>query len=266
MSEAEQDHKCEDPGAPAWMATFGDLMSLLLTFFVLLMSFASMDVRRFAVMAGSIKEAFGVQRVHPGDIPALSTSIVEFSDTESTPFLRVIDVPSRLTERDQSLMARIQMALKEHDLERIMQVESTTAGVVLRVPGKMLFEPGSAQLQPEAVVFLHDVASLIREAPGEVSIEGHTDPSPVGADSDRTNWHLSTDRAVAALVHLVEVEGIDSGRLRAAGYGAARPLEEGGELSASRRVEFVFLRDPADERRADWTRPEPENDGERTQP
>ena len=244
MSENEEnDAPAAEEGAPAWMATFGDLMSLLLCFFVLLMSFASMDVRRFAVVSGSMRDAFGVQRVHPGMMEAIATSIVPLSDTESTPFIRVIDVPARLVERDQSLIERIKMSLRDQELERLMHVESTVDGVAIRVPGGMLFPAGSAELQPESVVFLHDVATLIRETPGDVSIDGHTDQSPVATEAVRSNWHLSSARAVAALVHLVEVERVEPERLRATGYGASRPLPEFDDPAENRRVEFVFLRD-----------------------
>ena len=81
-----------EPSAPAWMATFGDLMSLLLTFFVLLMSFASMDVRRFAAVVGSMRDAFGVQTRHAGPVESLSTSLIELSETgiEITPRGRLL--------------------------------------------------------------------------------------------------------------------------------------------------------------------------------
>ena len=250
MSDQEEEIKgSEEPTAPAWMATFGDMMSLLLCFFVLLMSFASMDVRRFAVVSGSMKDAFGVQTLHPGIVTAVSTSIVELSDTESTPLVRVIDVPNRNpSEAEQSLMARIEMSMREHDVDRLLQIETTSAGVVLRMPGRMLFAQGSAELVPEAVVYLHEVAALLEATPGDIAIEGHSDPSPLRSGSQRTNWHLSAERAVTTLVHLIEVEGVDPQRLRATGFGASRPLEGAEDDPAtSRRVEFVFLREPFQE-------------------
>lgn len=243
MSDAGDDiEPPQEPTAPAWMATFGDLMSLLLTFFVLLMSFASMDVRRYAAVVGSMRDAFGVQRLHPGHLESLSDSLVRLSDTESTPFVRVIDVPTRIPERDQSLMARIEMTLEAQKLQRVVQVEHTPEGVVVRVPGEMLFDSGSANLRPGAVVFLREIAGLIEQTPGDVDVRGHSDASPIKTGRFRSNWELSTDRAVSAVVHLVEVEGVDEYRLRATGFGATRPLaSDDDDRSADRRVEFVFL-------------------------
>ena len=74
-------------GAPAWMATMADMFSLLLTFFVLLLSFANMDVVKFRMMLGSVKDAFGVQEEHAGDIEARATSAIQLSNLESTPYL-----------------------------------------------------------------------------------------------------------------------------------------------------------------------------------
>ncbi|MEM7409187.1 MAG: flagellar motor protein MotB [Myxococcota bacterium] len=242
MSDDAEEGGFEEPTAPAWMATFGDLMSLLLTFFVLLMSFASMDVRRFAAVVGSMRDAFGVQKSHPGQMEAVSNSLVQISDTESTPYLKILDFPTRMAERDQSLIDRLKLTLNDQELERLLQIESTPEGVVVRVPGQMLFDPGSAELRPSAVVFLHEIGKLIETTPGSVSIDGHSDPTPTGQSRYGSNWELSTARAVAAVVHLTEVEGIDPDRLRATGYGSSRPLPNAEDPADHRRVEFVFLR------------------------
>lgn len=244
----EDDGAFEEPTAPGWMATFGDLMSLLLTFFVLLMSFASMDQRRFAAVVGSMRDAFGTQRIHPGQVEALSTSLIQLSDEESTPFLRVIEMPTRgVTQRERALMARLRMTLEAQHLERVVEVESTPRGVVLRVPGQMLFEPGSSELRPESLVFLHEVAQVVRAMPGEVAIEGHTDDTPGGPAG--SNWQLSAARAIAALQYLTQVGDVDPARLRATGFGDTRPLVPNSgpeERRRNRRVEFLFLRSAAE--------------------
>ncbi len=245
---SDEDEVVEEAGAPAWMATFGDLMSLLLTFFVLLMSFASMDVRRFAAVTGSVRDAFGVQNVHPGQIESLSDSIVTFSDREATPYVAVIDSPmdARRQER-QRVQSRVQAMLRSQRLERIVEVEETPRGVVVRVPGQLLFEAGASELSLESQIFLREMSEVIKEFPDQVAVEGHSDPSPVGSSKFRSNFELSAARAVAALDYLVTVGGVDPKRLRATGYGATRPIETDpldGNTDASkhRRVEFVFLR------------------------
>jgi chemotaxis protein MotB len=237
----------EEPTAPAWMATFGDMMSLLLTFFVLLMSFASMDVRKFAAVAGSMRDAFGVQTTHAGLVESLSDSIVRLSDTESTPWIQVLDMPTRVAEREQKLLHRLTRAIEARELQRVVTAESSPRGVVLRMQGQLLFDAGSAELRPSALVFLGDVADLIRTVPGDISVEGHSDSLPVASqgDSGASNWDLSADRALATLRQLVTVGKIDESRLRATAFGSARPLtsnEDEAGRAQNRRVEFVFLR------------------------
>lgn len=241
---SEEEGGFEEPTAPGWMATFGDLMSLLLTFFVLLMSFASMDERRFAAVVGSMRDAFGVQRLHPGQIEAFSDSIVRLSDRDSTPYMQVIAVPARFIESKQAFAKRLRQTVKQKRLERVVEVEETLNGVVVRIPGGALFEPGAADLSADALVFMHEVAALIESSPGDVSVEGHTDSTPAGGRF-ASNWDLSAARAVSVLRHLVEVEGVDATRLRATGLADTRPLIAAAnpeEMEKNRRVEFVFLR------------------------
>jgi chemotaxis protein MotB len=229
------------------MATFGDLMSLLLTFFVLLMSFASMDVRRFAAVVGSMRDAFGVQTRHAGPVESLSTSLIELSETESSPFLEVLPMPVRVPEREQALLQRLEMTVAEEGLERLVEVEDTPRGIVVRMPGQLLFDPGSAELRPESLVFLREISELVRGMPHPVAIEGHTDATPAAAGSFESNWSLSSARAVSALRFLVDVGGVEASRLRATGFADTRPLapnQSPEERALNRRVEIVFLRAP----------------------
>lgn len=223
-------------------------MSLLLTFFVLLMSFASMDSRKFAAVAGSMRDAFGVQQIHAGLIESLSDSVVNLSDSEATPMLRVIEMKMRVQEREQALLERLRRAIEERELQRVLTAEKSPRGVLLRMDQALLFAEGSSVLSARAVVFLREVAVLIRDTPGTISIEGHTDSSG-GSASSATNWELSADRSVSVLTHLLDAQGLDPTRLQATAFGSTRPLasnvdEEGRALN--RRVEFVFLRTEID--------------------
>ena len=244
----------DEPTAPAWMATFGDLMSLLLTFFVLLMSFASMDTRKFAAIAGSMRDAFGVQQIHAGLIESVSDSLVNLSDSEATPMIKVISLPARVTEREQSLLERLKRAIEARQLQRVVTAEKSPRGVLLRMEESLLFAGGSTELSPQSIVFLRDIAALIRDMPGNIAIEGHTDSlrSAAGALS---NWELAALRAVVVLEHLVEAEGIAARRRQATAFGDTRPIGSNVDArgrSLNRRVEFVFLRTEIDLQADQW--------------
>lgn len=239
---SDDDDAFEAPTAPAWMATFGDLMSLLLTFFILLLSFASMDAKRFSEVSGSLRDAFGVQQTDPGTFEALADNLITLSDRQTSSHLRVIDVPTRSESHSKKLLKRIKVSLAARRLDRLIEVDQTERGVVIRVPGKLLFEAGESELKPESLVFLREIADLMNGTPDLIAVEGHTDTS--ASSKTNTNWQISTARAVSALEYLVDVGHVEASRLQATGFADTRPIasneyQEG--RAKNRRVEFTFL-------------------------
>ncbi len=245
--EAE-DHVCEE-GAPAWLATMGDLMSLLLVFFVLMLSFANMDKQLFLEAMGSVQAALGFKLENPGHFKTQSNSVVELSEQKSTPFLDIMNMPTKnqAPSNDQAMMQKVEQSIAENNLARIIEAESSERGIIVRVKGHALFKPGSDILLPESFVFLDEIVRLTEEFPYELSIEGHTDSSPISSVRFPSNWHLSAARAIAVLQYMVDSGGLDPSILSAAGFANTRPRVEGESEeshSVNRRVEFVYLRDP----------------------
>lgn len=236
-----------EEGAPAWMATFGDMMSLLLTFFVLLLSFATMDVIKFRQMVGSLKMAFGSSEDATNFFPVMAPTPVDFGSKPSSPQLQILDLPtgSPGRGRDARMLSAVERMVAEKNLSSLVEVENQDRGVVLRVKGEVLFDPASDRLRPESFVFLEEIVRLARSFPNTISIEGHTDDQPIkGSTQFPTNWHLSTARAISTLRYFSEVAGIDANRLAAAGYAHTRPLvpnDTPEHRATNRRVEFVFL-------------------------
>lgn len=240
MSDDEDAY--EEPTAPAWMATFGDLMSLLLTFFILLLSFASMDAQRFAEVSGSVRDAFGVQVVVPGKFEAMADDLISLNDRPMSSHISVIDVQTRQQIQAKRLAQRIKASIAAKRMDRLIEVDETARGVVIRVPGELMFTSGSTELRVESLVFLQEVASLINGTPDTVAIEGHTDSSP--SSSTTNNWQISTSRAVATLEFLVDVARVDPARLQVTGFADTRPIasnEDAEGRAKNRRVEFTFL-------------------------
>lgn len=250
--EEAEDHVCEE-GAPAWLATMGDLMSLLLVFFVLMLSFANMDKQLFMEAMGSIQQALGVIEENPGQFSVQSTSMIEWSEKKSTPFVDVMELDSanEAPTMDQQIMQKVQQAIAENNLSRIVDAESSERGVIVRVKGGALFKPGSDKLLPVSYVFLDEVIRITEEFPYELSIEGHTDDSPINTPRFPTNWHLAAARSIAVLRYMIDAGDIDPSRVAASGYGSTRPLvpnDSEESRSVNRRVEFVYKRDPIADR------------------
>lgn len=224
-----------EEGAPSWMVTFADLMSLLLTFFILILSFANMDIVRFRDMLGSIQQAFGVQ------IQRREADYVAFSPTR---FERKDMDISREDAEVLSMVVQLRTILQEDEaLQKGAGVEADDQGLVLRVDNAMMFDPGSAELKPEAEHTLDVVIRILRDYNMNLVIRGHTDDVMFRSAQYPSNWELSAARAAAALRHIIERGGFSPTRLRAVGYAGSRPLvPNNSEENRMRnnRVEFYY--------------------------
>ncbi|WP_045221686.1 OmpA family protein [Desulfonatronum thioautotrophicum] len=225
----------QEEGAPLWMVTFADLMSLLLTFFILVLSFANMDIVRFREMLGSIQNAFGVQvQRREADYVAFSPSEFERKDLEL----------SRQSEEILSMVVQLRTIMQDDEaLQRSTGVEADDQGLVLRVDSESMFDAGSAVLRPEAAPALEAVIRILRDYNMNLVIRGHTDNTPISTPQFPSNWELSAARATAALRYILEHGGFSPTRMRAVGYADSRPLvpnttEE--NRNRNRRVEFFY--------------------------
>lgn len=237
-----------EEGAPAWMATFADMSTLLLTFFVLLLSFANMDAQKFREMLGSVKDAFGVQKETWGDYMSRSSQAVDFavrqgkgqSETETQGRGEEPTPAEQSAPSMEQIMSIIQAMFQ--DLGGMAEVSLDEEGVTVRVEGKLLFPSGAAELRPEASVILDRVAMLLAKYTFDLYILGHTDSVPIETARFPSNWELSSARAAAGLKYLV-ARGADPERLVSVGFADSRPLA-GNDTpegrARNRRVEFLF--------------------------
>jgi chemotaxis protein MotB len=232
--EPESDEESSGGGA-AWMATFADMMTLLLCFFILLLSFATMDVVKFREALGSVQEALGVQFEHDGQFEAVASSPVQLDDFEANGALL----------EDRALLDELTAAIAEEGLDDQIGAEIDGRGVVVRINGQVLYQQGDAALKPASDAILARIASLVRGTEHRVMIEGHTDDVPIQTARYPSNWELSAARAIAAMRFLVD-HNVDSERIGVAGYADQRPFapNDGPDnRAANRRVEFVFIRE-----------------------
>jgi len=220
-------------GAPKWMVTFGDLMSLLLCFFVLLLSFSTMDPAMFKEVSGSLKDAFGVQHQElMYDMP----KGVDIVSREFNPIFTV-DV----------VLKKIKSALKLELIKGEVEIEALADRVILRMNDDLTFDPGSATLRPEASPLIDRLRDVVEGVPGEVLIAGHTDDTPVRGPQFISNWGLSAARAASVADYLLGPGTVSPRRIVAAGYGASRPRVPNDipqNRKKNRRVEFIFMQPP----------------------
>lgn len=222
------------------MATFSDMATLLLTFFVLLLSFANMDIVEFRTMMGSVREAFGVQREMQGDFQARANTPVEITPGGSPANPAVL--------ANSPTLSRLRSELERRGLSHLIEVEGTPRGVALRIRDTVLFESGSDRLRDDAAPLLVHIAEIVGDFDNELAIEGHTDDRPIRTPRFPSNWELSAARATAVLRRM-SAAGIEPERMSIAGYAETRPLapnETDDGRAGNRRVEFIFVRSPDD--------------------
>ena len=223
---------------PGWLAAFGDLMSLLLCFFVLLLSMSSMDAKKISEAIGSLAGAMSV--LEGGTKTEISKQRIQ----ESTPIEARDESSEQVNRVSQAIADANEMMKKGHG--PAISIEESQDGFVIQLPASLLFKPGSAKIDNEdALLFLKRIALIIDQLPNEVdvSVQGHTDDQLPGKNSPfKDNWELSTARGLSVLQELL-LDGVNPKRIHAAGYGMYRPLatnmtKEGREKN--RRVELHF--------------------------
>ncbi|MFP4258049.1 MAG: flagellar motor protein MotB [Desulfovermiculus sp.] len=200
--------KFKGGGSPAWMITYSDMVTLLLTFFVLLLSMSDIDKIKFVKAVGSLRGALGV---------------METSDFEDIYPIELLKKSTLFDERVQRVYEQIESRIEDLNINEDIEVVKDRGAVVLRLNNSILFDSGSSRLKPGADPVLFEVAELVRPLQLDLRIEGHTDDTPV-LSAEYSNWDLSVERAVAVLKFFAQEKLVARDRLSAAGYGSQRPL------------------------------------------
>lgn len=253
----------------SWMLTYADLMSLLLCFFVLLVSFSQMDRVRFKEMAGQLSEAFGVQRELPADRIPMGTSaaLQNFSPGEPVPIpseeLRQLTTQEyqrlqqrhqlelRIEQRLNEVYAKVEEALSFAIDEGGVNVERDGGNVRVRIDEQGTFSSGSANLTRNFSALLRSLSATLAGVPGDIVIDGHTDDVPINVPRFRSNWNLSAMRAATVANVLLENSELDPQRISVAGHANTRPLapnDSAEKRAKNRRVEITLLLGTAVER------------------
>ena len=221
MDEARESHS-----SPMWMTTFADMAILLLTFFILYYSLSSIANNKF-------KEAIlGTE--------SASIGLLELMD--SVDKKETIEVLTGL--KSDSILSDIRHVADRESMNEIMDISTDRTKIVVRIPGGSLFEPGSADLVlSKSKPVLDEIVRLLENYPRyRISVQGHTDDTPISTDRFPSNWELSSARATAVLRYFID-KNINPKRLTATGYADIFPIASNDSKlgqATNRRVEFVL--------------------------
>ena len=262
-AELDAPREEKDEGAPAWVMTFADLMSLLMCFFVLLLSFSELDVQKYKQIAGSMKMAFGVQREIRAPEPPKGTSVIaqEFSPnvTEPTPIPQVRQVTREETREQVDLrdVVREETAAQAEELKEalsteidagLVEVDAVEDEILIRIREKGSFPSGSATLRASFKPVLARIGTVLAETEGQIVVAGHTDDIPISTLQFPSNWVLSAARAANVVHYLSEQGAIAPERMEIRAHAETQPLTDNDtreNRATNRRVEIIVRRSDA---------------------
>ncbi|AMQ89100.1 MULTISPECIES: flagellar motor protein MotB [Marinobacter] len=244
---------------PDWIVTFADLATLLLTFFILLLSFAEMDIEKYRAMANSMSLAFGSSNVVAEDIGGTPLTLIE-ADTVSLPepSENLQDQPEFIDERTErsetrqipggvlDLASRLIQELETEVASDTLHINYDEDQVVIRFSEEATFRSGDAAIMPGMIPIIERVVTVLSACTGDVVVSGHTDDVPISSSVYRSNWDLSAARAVSVVHELVLNRQVPAERVVAAGRAETRPLvanDSAENRAVNRRVE-ISVRNP----------------------
>jgi chemotaxis protein MotB len=264
-SKLHEEHE-EHVNHERWLITYADMITLLMVLFIVLYSISQVDLAKFRRLKEGVAGGFGgnsaAGALSGGAGPLQGGGGVFDSGLHGTQAVTsaqaaqsaLADARARTAgarqQRSvlQGAQQEIQRSLDKEGLGDTVRFRLEPRGLVVTiVSDKVLFDPGQADLRPEGRDVVDKVAAALGRLPNKLSVEGHTDNTPVSGRYP-SNWELSTARATTVLRELIERHGLSPARLSAAGYADERPVapnDSADGRGTNRRVELVVLADVA---------------------
>ena len=248
-------------GSPAWMATFSDLMNLLLCFFVLLFSMSTVDAAKFEAVVASLQSSFSVlpaggSSIGEGEL--ISSGISQLKDfsmffeqfnsegeendseTESEQNLKEAYQEEALSESEE-MAEKINEQAQEYGIQDLVEVDFNAEYVSLTLNGALLFDSGKSEIKEEARALIDKIGAILAVYEGNIiEIEGHTDNVPISNGKYENNDVLSMYRALSVADYIRSITNLDPGMIKSSGRGEYVPIADNGTpegRARNRRVE-----------------------------
>jgi|SRR3989339_142847 len=208
-----------------WAVTYGDLMSYLMIFFLVLFSFSIAKTdktknRKYEESLNNIQKAFGGKA---------DDKRLERAKTQ---------------EQEDKVADKIKESMANNQMSSLVQIDSNEHRVKLVLTEAVLFDSGKAELKVRAKEVLKPISEELKKLPNDVLVEGHTDNVPIKHGRYATNWELSMARAYS-VVKFIEENGVSSKKLAGSGYGDNRPVAENTTVAGrakNRRIEISLIK------------------------
>ncbi|VAX18266.1 Flagellar motor rotation protein MotB [hydrothermal vent metagenome] len=234
----------EDFDSEFWMVTFGDLLSLMLTFFVLMFSMSAIDDKTLKDMFTAFVGGAGplmLTESMPMDRPS-QQRLVHVRPIELKKFLEFLQ-SQQADRKDKSFVPEYKSVLNALLISGVT-IKKRGPSLVFSLPGESLFAPGSAKMSPKLKPALRRLSSVMRFSDTMFVIEGHTDNVPISTRRFPSNWELSATRAASVMQFFIDETPITAERLRAIGYGDTKPLVRNlsdNYRARNRRIDIILV-------------------------
>lgn len=242
----------------AWVIPYADMLTLLMAMFLVMWAIGQVDVSKAKAVSTGFADEFGLASSAgsgAGGVglldgvakPEQPSPVGASNKIDKTMQITAQKAQTKLAEQKQLTQAQdaISAAAQTAGLDGSLKFKMEGRGLVVSIVAEgVLFEAGSATIEPKGRLILDDIAESLSALPNQLAIEGHTDTTPIATAQYPSNWELSTARATAVLRYLGDHHGIAPMRLSASGYGDQRPVASNGTSggrSQNRRVDIAVL-------------------------
>lgn len=248
-------------GTPQWMTTYSDLVTLLLTFFILLFSLSTIDQNKFKEIAASLSYTMLNLKGTDSILDSSSNSIIAFDytkyESEEAAAKRkekyiedaeemVVNAEKKLADKElDEAKNDIRDTIEEQGISDKVQIVEEKDFLLIRLDQEVFFDSGSADILSNGKTVLSSLALSLREIRNEIMVSGHTDNVPMVNKRYETNWELSTARATNVVRYFVEDENLDPLLFTATGNGEYRPVGDNNTPDGrqkNRRIEIKILK------------------------
>ncbi len=254
--------KSKKSGGTGWIVTFADLMTLLLTFFILLLSFSEMDSEKYKAIAETMAVSFGVAWIQGdkagGQLSLIDSDTIPPPTTEKETIAEPVVVPPekpsiiddveigqpakvKINAGLEALAEELVQKLEQEIIANALDVSFDTEKVIVRFSEEATFTSGSEKLKGDMLPIIDKIVTALAHCEGDIIVSGYTDDQPITSGRFRSNWDLSAARAVSVVHQLVLEQKISTDRVMAAGHAETNPLVSNNtpeNRAKNRRVEI----------------------------
>ncbi len=240
--EEEDDHECPE-GAPAWVMTFADLVTLLMVFFILLFAMGSIEEEKWKQIKSSMRDALGQEMIPEAGIRE-GLDVIKDKTLVETTIHAVDEVGAMVAKEVEEIASEVEEFVFKNKLAGQVDVSSDERGAIITISDVVLFPAGKARMTYAGNEIIKQVFGLLKQFSYQVKIEGHTDNSPIKTDRFPSNWELSASRAAEVARELVTA-GFPPTQLSIEGFAQYRPKVPNDSQqgrATNRRIEIVYQR------------------------